>query len=302
MLKACFIGQILPSISGSMLVLHIGLPKTATTYLQTWIFPRLPGYDFFRIRSGPVGTEMIRSLKRFVHSGNTDFQENFLFHLLQVLNEAENASPKKNVLISNENISLGRGPIWRGTPVNPEEIGEKLAVIANQLPSTQPPMKIIIGIRRQDQWLASRYAESSIAFPDFCQADFDLRMKKIVMGGMNRNEFAWLDFDLVHKTFSGVFGSNNLLMVPMERLADDQTAMLGEITNFLGVPYLLGEETGRETQSKRTNQLSIGENQWRMRKDGSCVALPPFLESALRKHFADSNRRLSEKIPLGFEI
>ena len=165
------------------------------------------------------------------------------------------------------------------------------------------PVRVLIGIRRQDQWLASRYAESSKHFPDFGQADFDRRMAAIAAGARLDGPLGWLDYHAVHRHFTAALGAENLLMLPLERLAQAPQATLAELGGFMGGPDLARryvKAAGTEPEALRRNRLADGADLWRLRRDGAPLALAPALREALLARFADGNRALAALLPLGF--
>jgi hypothetical protein len=159
---------------------------------------------------------------------------------------------------------------------------------------------VIIGIRRQDQLLGSRYAESAKAFPGFGQADFERRMRGLAEAEAFDGVHAWLDFAAVQAAFAEALGPENLLLVPMERLADAPHETLGGMGAFLGGIDLLRPYAAAEAKGGglRRNALSAGDNVWRLRRDeGEAeIVLDPALQAALRARFAACNRLVAERL------
>jgi hypothetical protein len=281
-----------------MLIVHIGLPKTATTFLQHRIFPPALGAACLHRKSGETAEKICYAFKSLALSPSPAGAHRRALKKLLTLRDV----PSPSLLVTDENISVHWGHFWDGRGPTPERLAGRFARLRKDLEEIFPALRVIIGIRRQDQWLASRYAESSKNHPEFCQKDFEARMGRLAKSEPLNGAFAWLDYAAVRAAFIEALGPENLLMVPMERLTCDPHAMLEEMSAFVGADLIASyDEIPEEAKGHRPNQLSTGENAWRLRKGGHTLRLPPELQAALLARFADSNRRLGREIPLGFE-
>ena len=207
------------------------------------------------------------------------------------------------VVVSDENISGRAIRFWKGKGVGPEQLAERLSELRDDVRDVFPTVRVIIGIRRQDQWLASRYAESSTVFQEFDQPDFDRRISELSQKHDFEPAYQWLDFHKVHSVFSTVLGSENLLMLSMERLSVEPEIALAELGSFIGVPMRLVhtykdliDENGRVVR----NKLSSGSDTWRMRRADSTLHLKKPSQHSILARMADSNRNLEKLIPLYF--
>lgn len=279
-----------------MLVIHIGLPKTGTTFLQG-MFRHTPELAFVHRKLGPDESRLCHDLRRFARMNALalPFYRRRIEAPLSALLEAAAPLP---VLLSDEDISLTAGGFWRGTGAEPAPLARRLARLGRRLGPKAAPLRVIIGVRGQDQWLASRYAESSRMFPDFGQADFDARLARLAEGRPLAGPARWLDYRHVRDSFTRALGAENVLLLPLERLAESPGAALADLGRFLGGVEVAAHGAARQP-SRQRNSLSIGDNVWRMRRDGTALRLDDALQAALRNRFAASNRAVSADLPAG---
>ena len=174
-----------------MLILHLGLPKTGTTFLQHRIFRYSPGIAFVhRSKGGAIGTLAI-DFRTYCNAGpvRAHWQRRALRTRLNAL-----AAESRPVLLSDENISISATGFWLGRGNAPTEFARRLSELALGLHPGLAPIKLIVGIRRQDRWLASRYAQSSTQSAAYTQQDFDRRMREVAAAPAIPSPFAWLDY------------------------------------------------------------------------------------------------------------
>lgn len=293
-----------------MLALHIGLPRTGTTYLQHKIFGSAPGLTLVHRKRGPEGSyELCRDLYNLAHVETEEFPvyRRRVTRKLRALKEARSdADAALPVVVANENVSLQAGGFWRGEGTAAGRLALRLADLASRLGDDFGPTRVIIGIRRQDQWLASRYSQSSKKLPDFGQADFERRMAEIADGAPLNGPLSWLDYAAVRDAFAAALGVENIMMLPLERMAAAEAETLDALGRFLGGVRF--ETGGREKSDPaeayvgtRRNQRSEGENAWKMKTEGETLHLPAALAAEVLARFASSNAALGERVALGFE-
>ena len=273
-----------------MLTLHIGLPKTGTTFLQRQVFAGTEDPVFLHRRQGPEAEALCRDLKRYVKSGPL-LATVYRRRIRRRLSALTDAGSIPRFLVSDENIAMSAGGFWQGRGPEPLRVAARIAEI---LPRGQ--VRVVIGIRRQDQWLASRYAESSRRLGGLGQADFDRRMREIATAAILKGPLAWLDYGAVHKCFSKVLGPGNVKLVSLERIVAAPAAAIRELGEFTGAAPPEGSTAPRPSRSGR-NRLSKGPNTWRMRKGGGALHLSPEVEAALLDRFAPSNDALCQVLP-----
>jgi len=276
-----------------MLTLHIGLPKTGTTFLQRQVFAGTGDPVFLHRRHGPEAEALCRDLKRYVKAGplvSTVLRS----RIRRRLSAMSDAGGIPRFLVSDENIAMSAGGFWQGMGPEPLRVAARIAGI---MPRGQA--RVVIGIRRQDQWLASRYAESSRRLAGLDQADFDRRMREIAATPSLKGPLAWLDYGGVHDRFSAALGQENVKLVSLERIVAAPADTIRELGDFIGAARLEGARAPKPSRSGR-NRLSKGPNTWRMRKGGGALRLSPEVEAALLDRFARSNDALARVLPDAF--
>jgi hypothetical protein len=204
------------------------------------------------------------------------------------------------VVLSDEGISLRMDRFWSARSHGPERVARRIAALVAGLRPELRPCRILIGIRRQDRWLASCYAHCVDRLPraGLSQRDFDQRLVDIAAGGTQGGALGWLDYTQTRNHFVQAFGAENVMMLPMERLISAPNPTLASLMQFLGEVDLQELKIGRpRSEIKR----SIDDETWQLNRSGEQLTLRPELATAIRERFADSNRKLAAEMPLGFE-
>jgi hypothetical protein len=206
-------------------------------------------------------------------------------------------------ILSDENISIDSRLFWTGEGGSPKEVAERLGCIQDALARQ---IRLIIGVRRPDQWLASRYAQSSRKNPTFSQADFERRVAHIVSNQHDDMSYGWLDHEAVQTIFLRVFGSENVLVYATERLANSPEKVLSAMGRFVGGLDLVGcyQSLLDADENVYANKLSTGANTWRMFGDETSLSLKPTTQKLILSRFpgvADcmvgSNAILKDPLP-----
>lgn len=276
-----------------MLVLHIGLPKTGTTFLQRQIFAEIGDPVFLHRKRSPEAEALCRDLRRYVKAGA--LVAPFLRHRVRRrLDAMARTGGVPRFLVSDENIALSASGFWQGRGPAPRRVAARIAEL---LPGER--VRVVIGIRRQDQWLASRYAESTRRLGGLGQADFDRRMRDIAAAAELKGPLGWLDYAAVGARFSEALGAENVRLVSLERIVEAPAATIRGLEHFIGADREAGSATPKPSRAGR-NRLSKGPNTWRMRKGGGVLRLEPEVQSVLLARFAPSNATLAEAIPDAF--
>ena len=289
-------------MSTRKLVLHIGLPKTATTFLQHYIMKPAIGDRFIHRKLGDRARLICRCFREYAASDDTTCKSHLEMIRAQLITYDTKTSNDKTIIVSDENIS-GRGiQFWHGRGPGPKQVSARLAALGQSLKDCFPTLRVIIGIRRQDQWLASRYAECSTDFDTFSQSDFSPRIETIAQLDPLGPVFDWLDYYKVYSLFSQALGRDNVFMCSVERLrAEPESTLkdLGEFVderNFTQVFDTLIEEGVNVIR----NKLSSGNNTWSLRRDRSALWLSPELQKVILTRFAESNKALDRLVPIHF--
>lgn len=196
-----------------MLTFHIGLPKTGTTYLQHKILRKVPDLRLIHRAMGPNEEKLCAVLRKYVGASSLTagiMRQAITSRAFSRLDAMEEGELPAGVVISDENLSVQSGGFWRGEGPDPEKVAQRLHALAAPMPPHLGPVKVLIGIRAQDTWLAARYAESARHMPGFSQEDFDRRLLRIARTDRLAGPLAWLDHARVYRAFAERFGAISL--------------------------------------------------------------------------------------------
>jgi hypothetical protein len=204
-------------------ILHIGMPKSASTFLQKQVFPNLEDVLFCTYRN-PI-FDAIRKLE-FKHRHMVDLDQ-IKIELDQYLETVK----EKHVLISNEMIF---GNPWHNF-MNHSDMAYFLKILF-------PEAKILTVLRKQDDFLSSAYLQAiRIGFPQKKKHFFNLTDGEFgdynYNGGMNIDAKS---VDLYHfiKAYEDHFGKENIKLLPFELFKKDKKQFLEIIYSEYGLtPY-----------------------------------------------------------------
>jgi hypothetical protein len=171
--------------------IHIGYPKTGSTYLQKHVFTQIKNLEFL---------------------GHKEFVESGLFNLLWRIERAIdydfifNYIKDKRFFISFEEIT---GPSMQGSLVM-DEIPLRLKKALKQ------DIKVLITIRRQDTLIKSLYLQ-------YLHLGGTLSFKNIINNknfGQSRIETEAYNFYKTYIKYCEIFGSENVVIIPYEYLLE----------------------------------------------------------------------------------
>lgn len=213
------------------IVLHVGLHKTATTFLQERVFPHLPGVAFVhplhypRPSDGPIERFMLDVFFRNAACIDMDAHRRAITAWLDGVAEP-------CVLISSEAIV--------GWPI---ENHMNLAGNAELLHAMFPSASVVLVVRRQDKWVESAYAQ-------LLKAGFSTTIERYVNWNagaaafepynvglykgpnLDARDLDWAAFD---RHYRGRFGDAAVLTLPFELFTDDAPEFLARLYEFVGV-------------------------------------------------------------------
>lgn len=201
-----------------MIIVHIGLPKTGTTFLQYRVFAPAFGRDFYHWKN----SEQVRRIRRAIQHRQTGYSEEMLSAARYFGRKRE----RRPIIITCENISSQGEGFWAGTGPSPLEVGEQLRSFRDAAGLKPYEFKVLVGVRRQDQMLASRYSQYSLHFEDSSQEDFETRAAAILEATSIQSGHRWLYYDHVWHDLGQIFGPNSVCMYSQEGLSADLPAVL----------------------------------------------------------------------------
>lgn len=191
-------------------IIHIGAAKAGSTFLQRY-FEKHP--DIFYNRNN-VG--------RFNQNGKL---------VLEHLNKQSNLPIK---MISAEKFSF---PIfshnWQSGIIekaNPTKVSDTQKEIAEQLFRWFPDAKILFITRNHETIIPSVYTQYVASGGVLSYEEFVNEYKH----GLTQA----FDYDFIYKTYSELFGKENVTVLPFELLKEDQNEFLMQMERSLDIPYL----------------------------------------------------------------
>ncbi|CAN5477641.1 hypothetical protein BH11BAC1_BH11BAC1_11900 [soil metagenome] len=222
-------------------VLHIGYHKTATTYLQKLIFPQLTDVLYLgrAWKSAEIHSYFLDN--QFTHSLQFDssaMRERF-YSAISKWTETSgiHVQDKKAILVSHESIHSG-----------PEWFGAEFTLMADRMKATLPNAKIIIGIRKQVDYIESNYRTyimhgGKLGFKKFLSKSY----------AHNYSLLPKLYFDQAIKYYMNKFGKENVYVYLLEDFKRDLKSELDKILSFAGATTL---------GIYRKDQVNVGLNKY----------------------------------------
>lgn len=262
----------------STLYLHIGFPKTATTFIQKVVLPEITSIKCFAKPKVRLGDRKDRLGTRFYYSPQL-WADRGKEVLGQVLGPEPQGKVKEDVLISDEGFGGGlTGPRpWmpstrphhdreNGPFLTQAHLAEFRKVLMNWGFSQ---LKVIMGIRRQDRKMASGYAQVSDKVRGASQENFERWVHRVLDpdrgyyegGGVQHNYY------LFQQKISKAVGEENVVLLPLEHLKEDRSEYLRRLFDFLEIPKegdRITESLARSSNLKR-NVHSSSEDTWQLR-------------------------------------
>lgn len=290
------------------ITLHLGMSKTGTTFLQKRFFPILPDVDFKdqprtnKLNGGPYQGLLARAFKRSPALWN-DIGEELFSELLGRQNFSEN---EKTVLISDQSA----GPaMFESGPYSGQYLEQErnrtgqlcshirsLSTIAKQHGVSR--VRVILIFRRQDDWLASKYAQRSDRIKNASQKHFISRIRSVIdPSDRYYTDGIVLNYNYLRQQLVDSIGVENLLMLPYEWFKHAPLEYLTTLAQFI-----TSQGSGQIKQlmdSVNLDQLnvrSVSKNTWRLRynKNNSPASV------RLRPARIFKKLGLPERVPLSF--
>jgi hypothetical protein len=181
-----------------MKFVHIGFPKTGTTFLQTQVFSRLKNFCFF---DRSMAAPFLTPLKDY---DDTVFDATMFERLLASVEQ-----PGQDLLVSDESL----------TGLHHEVAFVNRSMIARRLRDAGFK-RVIISIRNQFDVLESAYKQhvrsgGVLKFDDY--VTFEPGRKQYIYP-------EYFEYESVYRLYSSLFGKDNLLVLQSERLRQPEYA------------------------------------------------------------------------------
>ena len=258
--------------------LHIGLHKTASSFLQQYTFPSCKETHYidrneFRKRNsdGPFKSWLLNRDFEMGFSRSPEFWNVYGSALIK------NAIPKDvldsniNVLGSSEGITNARVFVRNDDPFftpfthmnDPSMLTTHLNNFKAQISEFGfDSLKVILAIRKQDTWLASNYAEFSHLIRFASQSDFEKQVDHLIDPKMRYYwEGVWLNFQYIRDCIVNSVGKDNLAILPQEFLAKSPELYLEKLSRFIDDKGIL--QSPKTIYEKNKNRTDI--NKWKLK-------------------------------------
>lgn len=199
--------------------LHIGLHKTATTFLQSNFFPKLLG-DISYVHP----TKLIKPIRKITSS------DGLLFSVNDVRNEIlQMYLERKKIIISSENLSGNPGLQY----INRTQTLKRLKDLF-------PEGKVIIGLREQWSLIGSMYKlyvqyGGTKCFSDYVFNESKIYKNETYFGLYNRINLNSFMYSPLLELLTSMFGSFNVHVFNYEKFKFDPNSELIQLAIFLGV-------------------------------------------------------------------
>ncbi|MEB3331445.1 MAG: hypothetical protein VKI83_02995 [Synechococcaceae cyanobacterium] len=257
------------------LVLHIGHHKTATSYLQKFVFTRLQTLSYAYKRSTPLSAELIDTFSLspqfWVEQGERFFQE------LSATLDDEPGAQSRGWLVSSEAMSSHRifaDPSRHEERRDPYLMAAQLAACGQKAKQHGFALRVILCFRRQDQYFPSRFASIGRRVGPVCQYNFEQQMNAILDSEKRYyRDGVWFDYYLSWQLISEALGENSLLMLPQELLAEQPERYFQALCAFLGEPELAAALKNDRSENRR----SLSPDCWKLQRRGFAFLLERLL-------------------------
>ncbi|WP_075178737.1 hypothetical protein [Neptunomonas phycophila] len=135
--------------------LHVGCPKTATSAMQKFLFPNIPGFDYLGKYEGEINKYSIKALERILYDASTTKNSEF-----EISDAFLGVFDNKDfpLIISEEVLlfNLMRPTLWKSSDLRVEDVVRNIAYIEKFFGFD---FHIVLTIRTQSEMLTSIYAQ-----------------------------------------------------------------------------------------------------------------------------------------------
>jgi hypothetical protein len=302
-------------VAAAPLLIHVGLHKTGTTWLQKLVFQAKAGREIEYC--GDIGL----IYREFIVPDFTDFDPDQARARFAALC-ATATDTGRLVVISGENLA--------GRPFHAKFHRE---IVADRLAAVFPEAHILITIREQNAVILSMYGQYlRYGYTSSLRAFLQEPPPEAAHDPVLNRSF--YDYERLIATYEQRFPRHNILVVPFEWMLAEPAAMIEHLSEGTGVELTpVAVETARQTTNsawsdlaynslRHLNRLESQDSRWQLspgmfRPNAMAARIdrltPAFLrqrmhkarrqqvEDAIGNFYAPSNRRVSERIGIDLE-
>jgi hypothetical protein len=276
--------------------IHIGYPKTATTFLQNQYFPMRKEIKLFTLHNKSYYDDS----KEIIHLFNLVDDIVFETKKDEIRGIIEKVYENK-ILISAEGFSFG-------TKINRLEILRRLKLVF-------PDAKILIVLRDQLDLLKSIYLQK-IKFEIPRTVKFNKFIDDQIYKRKSSSIINLLNFDYIASKYEYSFGIDNILILRYEDFRDSKKEFINEMNNFLDIsslPDIMGISDKKLNTSSKCKSKILYEFKIKFsiflqylipfkfyKKisnriiDCSCVEFTPSSKDFLENYYVNGNKRINK--------
>ena len=210
----------------AQIYLNVGMHKTGSTYIQSKVFPTISAVRY--LGPGRVeDAEAFSVVEDLAYANPAFFDPERERDRFQAALGEETDRP---VLVSSEELF---GEVTSNFHNNP--------FIARNLKNMFPDARVIVVVRRQNDWIESNYKQVIKGGFTLCFEPFvgwngsAFESGRHLPGSRLRINVKELDWLRYVRNYAELFGKQNLLVLPFEQLMENPDAFVAAITDFMGV-------------------------------------------------------------------
>lgn len=261
---------------------HIGYPKTATTFLQHKVFRKTHDVRFIHRATEPTLTKKIVSAARDV---NLDRRSGLLSDIASGFKEFD-----REIIFSNENVLVTSRTLWEVAPsITPVIIARNIGILVKYLETEGFSCKVLLTVRRQDEWLAARFAQSGFDMGMTSQDDFE----RWVDGVINKNYEnlgAWVDYSYVIGLLNQYVGAHRVFYLTQESLASNSSVWAERLEDLSRSKQIRSVFAAAHAEGRVVKSLKAGDSSWKLRDSDQFIELKESLKIAIMNVYAHSNQ------------
>ncbi len=240
--------------------IHIGLPKTATTYIQKTLSLH---NSYFGLESDKeIFSENL--FRIFVKYSRGESVESHLVYWWHQINDYVDKSYAEFPLVfSSEYFFSGHINGFPEFPFAPSTSCDERLMIADFLNlmskvlSPHVSIGVVLTLRNQPEWLASKYAQATPCILNASQTDFEKRVKYFA----SLPNKLWCNWGSIVDQIDRAIGKENVLVVCMEDINKDH--FWNDISTFC---FGLDTSLKFDALSESVNAKKVSDTEWGLRR------------------------------------
>lgn len=290
--------------------LHVGYPKTGTTSLQKHYFPFAEGVDYlgkrysgekFLVQQSLIN-EMVFGKSRY----NCSSQKLYEFLNEKMLNNTALISEER--IIGSFITPRRMGP-FRYSTTDPAYIINKIKEIFHE---DFFDLFIIITLRKQDDLIPSKYAQSFLTAYSKCSTvDTFSKFVDDIVKNSNSSFQSGFDFYRIISEFIKVFGRKHVIVLPYELFKHNSSNFILKLSDYLECDFELHKDNmsyenvrinpDGSRDYRKSNVSLLKKIKTKMTKSPGTIALTYEQKESLMTLYHEYNRRLDEELELNLK-